>query len=73
MQNNNQDRKQEIIFCKKKISENEILNLLELQIHLHAGDAKYANAIEKWKRDFDFVKSYEIESGKIRTITSIKM
>ena len=58
---------------EKKISENEILNLLELQIHLHSGDAKYANAVEKWKRDSAFVKSYGIESDRIKRISSIEI
>ena len=51
---------------QKKISVNEILNLLELQIRLHSDRANYGNAIEKWKEDADFVKSYGINSGRIK-------
>ena len=58
---------------EKKVSENEILNLLELQIHLHSGDTKYGNAIEKWKKDSEFVKSFGKESGRMKRITSIKI
>ena len=72
----NDEERQDILkkaISEKIISENEILNLLELQIHLHSGDAKYRNAIEKWKKDSDFVKSYGIESGRTKRISSIKM
>ena len=58
---------------EKKVSENEILNLLELQIHLHSGDTKYGNAIEKWKKDSEFVKSYGKESGRTKRISSIRI
>lgn len=55
----------------EKISVNEILNLLELQINLHAGTERYANAVEKWKEDADFVKSYGLDSGRIKRVSEI--
>ena len=57
---------------EKKISENEIINLLELQIHLHSGDLRYRKAIEKWKEDSAFVKTYGLQSGRIKDISSIR-
>ena len=57
----------------KKIPVNEIINLLELQINLHSGNEKYANAVEKWKEDSDFVKSYGINSGRNKRIHSIQV
>lgn len=57
----------------KKISVNEIVNLLELQINLHSGNERYANAVEKWKEDLSFVKSYGIKSGKNKQISSIQI
>jgi hypothetical protein len=55
----------------RKISVNEILNLLELQINLHSGTERYANAVEKWKEDADFVKSYGLDSGRIKRVSEI--
>ena len=56
---------------EKRISVNEILNLLEMQIALHSGRGSYINAIEKWKEDSDFVKEYGIDSGRIKKISEI--
>lgn len=58
---------------EKKISENEIINLLELQINLHSGNERYANAVEKWKEDADFVKDYGINSGRIKRVSHIQI
>lgn len=58
---------------EKKISVNEIINLLELQINLHSGNERYANAIEKWIEDSLFVKSYGINSGRNKQISSIQV
>ena len=57
----------------KKISVNEIVNLLELQINLHSGNVRYANAVEKWKENSSFVKSYGIKSGRNKQISSIQI
>lgn len=56
---------------EKRISVNEILNLLEMQIALHSGRDSYSNAIDKWKEDSNFVKEYGIESGRIKKISKI--
>jgi len=56
-----------------QISVNEIVNLLELQINLHSGNERYANAVEKWKEDSSFVKSYGIKSGRNKWISSIQV
>ena len=58
---------------EKAISVNAILNLLELQIHLHSSDDKYITAVEKWKEDSDFVRQYGLQSGRIKHITDIKV
>lgn len=58
---------------EKKISVNEIINLLELQINLHSGNERYANAVEKWIEDSLFVKSYGINSGRNKQISSIQV
>lgn len=54
---------------QKKVSVNEILNLLELQIRLHSDRENYSNAVEKWKEDAGFVKSYGINSERIKRMT----
>jgi hypothetical protein len=58
---------------ERKISVNEIINLLELQINLHSGNERYANAVEKWKEDADFVKDYGINSGRIKRVSHIQI
>lgn len=57
----------------KKITENEIINLLELQINLHSGHERYSNAVEKWKEDVDFVKANGINSGRIKRVSQIQL
>ena len=57
---------------EKQLSVNDILNLLEMQIHLHSGKENYGNVVKKWKEDSDFVKGYGIESGRKKRITSLK-
>ena len=51
---------------EKGVSVNEILNLLELQIRLHSDRESYQSAVDKWKEDSDFVKSYGIGSGRLK-------
>lgn len=53
---------------EKGVSVNEILNLLELQIRLHSDRKSYQSAVDKWKEDSDFVKSYGIGSGRLKRI-----
>lgn len=55
---------------EKKVSVNEVLNLLELQIRLHLDRGNYRNAVDKWKEDAEFVKSYGINSGRIKLMTN---
>ena len=57
---------------QKKVSVNEILNLLELQIRLHSDRENYRNAVEKWKEDADFVKSYGKNSGRVKYMNDIE-
>ena len=57
---------------EKKVSVNEILNLLELQIRLHLDRDNYRNAVDKWKEDAEFVKSYGINSGRIKYMGNMK-
>ena len=55
------------------LSVNEILNLLEMHIHLHDGKEKYGNAEIKWKDDAEFVKKYGTNSGRKKNITELNV
>ena len=52
---------------------NDVLNLIELQIHLHENDIRYTSAVEKWKEDAAFVKTYGLNSNREHYINEIQI
>lgn len=55
----------------KNISIHEILDLLNWLIRTRKTQSKYANAVEKWKRDKEFVSNYKVENREIKNINTI--
>ena len=49
-----------------------IINLLEMEIHLHKNKINYANAVSKWKTDAEYLKNYGVLSGSERRLVEEK-
>ena len=61
------DERKEIldrIIDDKAMSIHSMINLLEMQIHLHRKKRNYSSAVSKWEMDVDYLKGYGISSGR---------
>lgn len=60
------DRKEILdrIIDDKAMSIHSMINLLEMQIHLHRKKRNYSSAVSKWEMDVDYLKGYGISSGR---------
>ncbi len=61
------DERKEIldrIISDKAMSIHNIINILEMEIHLNRRKRNYSNAVSKWEMDVDYLKNYGISSGR---------